>query len=444
MQGPGPPHRPQPKATPLPRLPALLAARLPFYYGWIIVACVCCAGFARQGPAVATLSIFISPMTAEFGWSRTAISGAVSLGGLLAAFGSPLLGPILDRRGARLMLCSAVLVTGTAVMALSQTSSLVMFYVLFCLARMTFAGPFELGIYGALANWFVERRPLATSIVTLAQMSGLVAMPLIAHVAMLHHGWRAGWLVVGAVVLVVGFVPNWLMMVRRPEDMGLVPDRRQTDNGADSRPAPPPEPAFTRAEAMRTPTFWLLSLFTALIFPVQAGVSLHQAPHLIERGLDPTVAATVISAFSLTSAISGLAFGVIARRLPTALLLALSGGLLGGGAGLMIGVLAAPHAYLAAVVFGLGMGGVLTILPVAWADYFGRSSFGAIRGAALTVQVLSQACGPVLSGVLRDWTGDYTLSLQCFAALGGLSILAALLTRTPAPPAASPSRPPAH
>ena len=74
-------------------------------------------------------------------------------------------------------------------------------------------------------------------------------------------------------------------------------------------------------------------------------------------------------------------------------------------------------AYLAAGLFGLGIGGIMTLLPVAWADYFGRESFGAIRGVALSVQVLAQAAGPLLSGVLRDWSGDYTLSLTVFGAL---------------------------
>ena len=97
-----------------PALPLLLNKRLPFFYGWVVLACVCCAGFARHGPAVATLSIFVEPMTREFGWSRTALSGAVSLGGIMAALASPLIGPVLDRRGARLVLCAAVLVTGVS------------------------------------------------------------------------------------------------------------------------------------------------------------------------------------------------------------------------------------------------------------------------------------------------------------------------------------------
>jgi cyanate permease len=71
------------------------------------------------------------------------------------------------------------------------------------------------------------------------------------------------------------------------------------------------------------------------------------------------------------------------------------------------------------------------MLPIAWADYFGRRSFGAIRGVALTVQVLAQAAGPLLSGVLRDRSGNYDLSLMCFAVLSGLALLAALMARPP-------------
>ncbi|HEX3537935.1 MAG TPA: MFS transporter, partial [Stellaceae bacterium] len=129
-----------------------------------MLACLCCAGFSRQGPAVATLSIFVEPLTREFGWSRTALSGAVSLGGLLAAIASPWIGPLLDRRGSRLVLCLAVLANGVLLLLLSLTPSLFVFYLLFCLARMNWASPFELGIYGALNNWFVARRTAAASV----------------------------------------------------------------------------------------------------------------------------------------------------------------------------------------------------------------------------------------------------------------------------------------
>lgn len=425
----------------LNRIPLFLVPRLPFFYGWVILACVCCASFARQGPAVATLSIFIDPMTSEFGWSRTAISGAVSLGGLLAAITSPYLGTVLDRHGARMMLMVAVFTTALSTALLSATQSLVMFYILFCYARMNFAGPFDLGIYGALNNWFVEKRGTATSVTTLFLMVGLIAMPLIAQAAIVLDGWRTGWLAVGATVLIIGFLPNWLLMVRRPEDVGLVPDgaqaaREGTGTSGNEHPTPTaePEPAFSRSEALRTPAFWLLSLFTALVYPIQAGVSLHQAPHLIERGIDPTIAATIVSTFSLFSAISGVGLGLLARRIPTKLSLCFVALCLGGSALLMIPIETPALGYVSAALFGIGIGGVITLLPIAWADYFGRKSFGAIRGVALSIQVIAQASGPLLSGVLRDMTGNYTLSLECFAALGLAASIAAILITAPKPP----------
>jgi len=407
-----------------PSLPHLLTARLPFFYGWVILGAVCCAGFSRAGGGVAILSIFVAPMTDHFGWSRTAISGAASVGGLLAALASPRLGRLLDRAGARLILSVAVLTTGLACMALSLTQSLAVFYLLYCVIRMNFAGPFDLGIYGAVNNWFVVRRTTANAIATTAQMVGLVILPLIAQAAIVWFGsWRAGWIAVGIAVFAVGFLPSVMLVVRAPEDLGLRPDGQA--------PQPLQERHFTRPQALRTRAFWLLALFTVFSYPVQAGVSLHQAAYLVERGLSPTVAATIVGAFSLASGCGSLGFGFLPRRLPIRYMLGAVGALQAVG---VLGLLAAtttPAFYLAAAVFGLGIGGLLMLPPVAWADYFGRRSFGAIRGVALTFQVLAQAAGPLLSGVLRDATGTYVLSLECFAILSVLAMIAALFARPP-------------
>lgn len=381
-----------------------------------MLACLCCAGFARQGPAVATLSIFVEPLIREFGWSRTALSGAVSVAGVMAALVAPPIGRILDRHGSRAVLSVAVLVNAAALALLSFTPSLLVFYLLYCIARMNWAAAFDLGIYGAISKWFVARRALATSIATMAQMAGLVAMPLIAQFAIVHHGWRAGWLALGAVTLVVGFLPVWLFLTKEPEQ----PAR-----------AGNPEPRYSRAEAVRTPAFWLLMLFTVLVYPVQAGVSLHQAPHLVERGLDATTAALIVGSFSFMSGVATFVVGFLPRRLPLRFVLAFVGVLLVAGVLLLKRVASPAEGYVAVSLFGLGIGGVLTLLPLAWADYFGRENYGAIRGLALSAQVLAQAAGPLISGLLRDFGGDYQLALSVFAVLSGLSVAAALAARAP-------------
>ena len=171
-------------------------------------------------------------------------------------------------------------------------------------------------------------------------MAGLVAMPLIAQLAMRGHGWRGGWLAIGVAVLAVGFVPVWLLMVRRPEDLGLLPDTPRPPPAPRSRataPAAHLEPSFSRRQAVRTPAFWLLLLYTVLVYPVQAGVSLHQAANLIERGIAPTIAATIVSLFSLMSAVASAACGLMPRSLPISYPMALSGVFLTVGTLAMIG-----------------------------------------------------------------------------------------------------------
>jgi MFS family permease len=337
----------------------------------------------------------------------------VSLAGVMAALVSPPLGRILDRHGSRAVLCAAVLTNAVALALLSFTPSLLVFYLLYCIARMNWATAFDLGIYGAINKWFVARRAFATSVATLAQMAGLVAMPLIAQFAIVHQGWRAGWLALGAVTLVVGFLPVLLFLKPPPPDADLPPGGTR-------------EPRFSRSEALRTPAFWLLMVYTVLVYPVQAGVSLHQAPHLVERGLDSTTAALIVSGFSLMSGAGTFACAFLPRWLPIRFLLAAVGLLLALGTLLLIHVASAAQGTLAASLFGM-----LTLLPLAWADYFGRANYGAIRGLALSAQVLAQAAGPLISGILRDVTGDYRLAFGCFVALSLLSMFAALAAKVP-------------
>lgn len=417
--------------------PDRLVARAPFFYGWVIVACAMCANFARQGSAVATLSIFAVPMSDEFGWSRTAFSGAVSLGGALGAIISPKVGVIVDRQGAGRVLAIGTLLIGVSALALAWTSSLIWFYVAFCIGRMAFAGPFEIAVTSAVANWFVRFRARAMSYTALAHSLGLTVLPIVAFVAIDLWDWRAGWLGIASLVLVIGVLPNALLMIQRPEDVGLRPysDRREgTDDDASTSGKDDLEVSYTRKEASRTPTFWLLIAFSMLIYPVQAGVSLHQAPHLIERGVSLAVAATAVSSFSFTAVIGGLVFGHLEGRMGIRWGLSASAALLASGTIVMLYVSGPATAYLSACTFGAGIGGLMTLLPVAWANSFGRRNIGAIRGITLPLQTVAQASGPLLSGVLYDTTGNYDTSLMVFCGSGFAAAMLALFIRPPKKP----------
>ena len=403
------------------RKPESFIRKTPFFYGWVIVGCTMSANFAKQGSSVAVLSIFAIPMCATFNWSMAEFSGAVTVGGLLGALISPKVGVIADRGGARQILVVGSLVIGLSLILLSQTQSLIWFYVAYCLGRMAFVGPFQIAVTSAVANWFIYLRGRAMSLAALAHSLGLAVFPVIAFAVIEFWDWRLGWLVIGVFVLLVGVLPNLILMVQRPEDIGLRPYTNIEDrvsNTLDERDYFDPERSFTRGEAVRTQTFWLLVAFSAFIFPVQAGVSLHQAPHLIDRGISMGYAAAAVSAFSLMSAIGGLVFGQLEARFGAMKSLLVAAVLMSIGAGIMLVVFDVWTAFLASCVFGAGIGGLLTLLPVAWANSFGRQNLGAIRGVTLPVQIIAQAVGPLMSGSLVDVTGDYEVSLILFTFFG--------------------------
>ena len=411
-----------------------LARRLPFFYGWVIVGCTMCSSVVRQTAAVATLSIFLVPMTDEFGWSRAGISGAVSLGGVLGALMAPLIGPLFDRHGSRALLVASAVAVSACCVALAGTQGLLWFYVAFSISRMMFSAPFEIGTTSAVTKWFVRRRARAMSLLIMSTGVGLTILPLVVAVAIAIAGWRAGWLTLAVVAIVLGVIPQWFLLVRRPEDIGLRPDGVAPDPqapGSEARAPTAEEVSFTRSRALRTPTLWLLMAYTLLVFPVQAGVSLHQAPHLIERGISPTIAATIVSTFSLAGVLSSLFFGHIGDRVSVRGALAASAALLALGAVTMRGVDGPLLGYASAVLFGAGIGGILTMIPVAWANYFGRAHFGAIRGITLPAQVGGQAMGPLAAGLLHDLTGSYASGLGAFAVLSLLAAGLALITRAP-------------
>lgn len=157
--------------------------------------------------AVATLSVFVVPMTEELGWSRGLFSGAVSLGGLCAALTSPLVGRWLDRYGSGMLIAASSVLTGILSIALSLVSNPLAFYFLYAPGRMIFSGPVELGLPTAISNWFIRRRPLALAIDSVAKGAGLSVMPLAVQFIISGWDWRTGWFSLGIITFALGGCP---------------------------------------------------------------------------------------------------------------------------------------------------------------------------------------------------------------------------------------------
>ena len=429
---------------------ARLAGRLPVYYGWVVFAIANLPSFgARPVASVAVLSVFLVPMTEEFGWSRGLFSVPVSLGAVCGVVMSPFAGRLIDRYGSGVILAGCSAVVGVCAMLLALVTQAWTYYAIYVPGRAVFSSPLELGTTTAISNWFIRRRPMALAWFGAVQGVGLGLLPLVAAMLIDAFDWRSAWVALGVFTLVTGILPPLLLMARRPEDMGLAPDPvRETENrgdaptrrgGLQTRPYPRREREtsvwrdtdYTVRQAVRTPAFWILAFFSMVGFMAQAGVSLHQTAHYVDAGVSHGQAALVATSFALGQIPGGMVWSVIGRRIPVRLMLSVSaiwvaGGVFGIGFteqlvwGILFGFL-----------FGAGVGGLHTLLRLAWADYYGRLHLGAIRGLTLPAQIGGQAIGPVVSGFMFDASGGYLLPFVIFGAAVGVSALLVLAAIPP-------------
>ena len=268
-----------------------------------------------------------------------------------------------------------------------------------------------------------------------------MAFPLIASVIIGVSGWREAWIVLGILVWAIALLPTGLLLVQQPEDVGLQPDGDAPNSeGERPHPNPPPpgegieraeEPAWTLREAMRTPALWMFATATGSVFLVQAGVNTHLAAYLRDQGLSASFAGFGISLNAAFLGLGSLFWGWLTERVPPRYVMAAIAVIVGGSSALFIIADSTIEVLTYSTLFGFGVGGLLSVPPVAYADYYGRRSLGVIRGVTEPLTSFGQAIGAVLAGVVFDLTESYELAFATFAILSGLAMLLVLFARPP-------------
>ena len=425
-----------------------LADGSPFFYGWWILGAAGTANFARNAAASLTISVFIYPLSEELGWSRTLIAGAAAAGGLAATFTSPIIGRMIDRYGARTVLTVSIVVLciSTFALAWSDVSLTVMgatipwvFYIAYGTGRVIFASPVQIGTSVVVSRWFIRMRGRTNGILGLSHSAGMVLFPLIASIVIAQSGWRDAWFVLSVVVFVVALLPVALLISEQPEDLGLRPDGDDVEEDTDgdgvsdgSKAVSEEEPNWTSRDAMRTPALWLLALATGMMFFMHAGSNTHAAAFFQDQGLGALTAGVSISLNAIFLGISSLVWGRIVERVPARFVMAGVALNLAIGAFLFTLTDTTLEALAFSAFFGFGLGGMLVVPPVAYADYFGRPALGTIRGITEPLTTLGQAVGVMIPGLIFDFVGASYLPFFVGAGFVGiLAMVASLLAVRP-------------
>ena len=415
-------------------LAARIATRTPFYYGWIVLFSAGSSQFVRNAASSLTLSVFIYPLSQELGWSRTLIAGSASAGGLLASGASPGVGWLVDRFGARAVLGASVFILGLSTISLAWATAPIAFYVAYGVGRVIFSSPVQIGASVVVSRWFIRMRGRAAGLLSLFHSLGMILFPVLGSLIILYRDYQTAWIVLGLLVWVIALLPVTMLIAETPESMGLWPDgedapsdsRYQGEGLSEAR-----DPVWSLTEAMRTRTLWLLAVGSGLLYVIQSGTNIHFVAYLRDQGLGQAVSASAIGIIAVMTAVGSVSWGWIVERLPIRVALPLVSGLMALTSALFVTADSNVEAFLFAGLFGFALGGLLVVPPVAFADYFGRRSLGAVRGVTEPFNSLGQAVGAVFSGMIFDATESYHAAFWSFAAIGVVTAVALSFARAP-------------
>ncbi len=407
--------------------------RLPFFYGWVVVA-VAFVTMALGVNARTAFSLFFPPILDEFGWERGVIAGAFSFGFLVSAILSPALGRLMDRRGPRVVMEMGVGLVAAGLLLAPLIHRPWHLYA--TLGVLVGGGSVCLAYTGQalyLPNWFVRRRGLAISVAFSGVGVGSIIMLPWLQGIIGRAGWRSACWTMG--LLVLGLLAPLNLLVRhRPEDLGLEPDgdRSARDSPAAARPANVVDAAWaavdwTLGRAMRTSRFWWIALGYGTGLFAWYAVQVHQTTYLVEIGFSSGHAAWALGFVSLAGIPGQIALGHLSDRVGREWVWTVGclGFALCYAALLVLGQAPTP-ALLAFMVAAQGMlgYGLTSVIGAIGAEIFQGPHYGTIFGTLMLAAIGGGAAGPWVTGALYDATGSYTLAFWICIACSTLSAVA--------------------
>jgi len=388
------------------------------YFGWRVVFAACLGVMAGFGSLfVYTFSVFVKPLSVQFGWGREAISAGFAVAAVTLGLASPLLGRLIDRFGPRRIILPCMTVYVSAVLSLSLLRwGIWQFYLTCFVLGAVGNGAAHLAYSRSISTWFNRRLGTALAFVMVGAGLGAMILPVVAQGVITHAGWRAAYASLGGLALLLGLPLSW----RYIRERGSV--ERKTESVTHA--------GVSWQHGLRSFPFWIVTAILFVSSISMNGAITHLSPLLTDRGLTTASAALCASLLGGSSLLGRIfvgwlldrffgphvAFAINAVTALGILLLARADGFATGA--------------LAAALIGIGAGGEAAITPYLLTRYFGLRSFSTLYGFTWTFYAAAGAIGPVILGRTFDLTGSYSSLLTLLAsALGIIALSNFLLPR---------------
>ena len=369
--------------------------------------------------------VFLTPLNAEFGWSRMSLSAAYAMGCFVSGTCAIIFGRICDRYGPREILTIGGVVFGAGFMLMSRLTSLWQLYLFYGFIVSMWPDSSSVLLLSTTARWFAKKRGMASGLVEIGSGLGIMLMPLVASYLISGYGWRYAYYIIG-IVAIACMVPLALTLRRDPSKKGLRPYGEH-----EVSPGQLGESGFTLQEAMRKKQLWMVAVILFLIFYCSDTLLIHLAPNAMDSGISS------INAASLISIIGGIS---IAGRV----VIAGTGDRTGFRRALVINfvIMLASLFWLYqadglwqlrlfVMVYGFAHGGFSALMAPLLAELFGTRVLSSLFGITIFFGTAGAGLGPIVAGRIYDVTNSYQSAflLMIIATIIGL-VLALLLKPT--------------
>jgi MFS family permease len=405
------------------------------FYGWKLVGVGTFLLTLMSVSVFQGLGTFLVALERQFGWSRTAMSGAFTLARGEGAVLGPLEGVLIDKFGSRRLILIGYTIMGLGFILLSTIQNLWQFYLAFIIITLGSGLGGWLAVISMINNWFNRQRSMAMATTMTGIHFGGFLVPVLA-LGVESHGFR--WTTLGIGVFMLVMIGPMVKVIRnRPEDMGLRPDgvtapiQAAAKTGAKPKDTQGEEEDFTVRQALRTSAFWILTIVHISSTISIVTLSLHLIPKLTDMGMSLSTAGLVVLAYTATALPSQLIAGAVADKLPKPPVL--FGFLSLQASGIM--VLAFTEdirmAFVFAILYGIGFGGRIPLLTAIRGEYFGRKAFATIMGLSQMPNNIAMMFAPLFAAYMFDTQGTYMVPFFIFSILNFLGAILVLWVRKP-------------
>ena len=389
------------------------ASRLPFFYGWIIVAVIIASGFIMMG-VNSTFGVFFNSLADEFNLTRASTSAILSIRMVFSAIACLLAGWAIDRYGPRKVFTVMGMFVGLSMVLTGLTTSSWQIYITYGLLMAFGAGAVYVVITATVLHWFNRKRGLAIGLTGVGGGIGIATISPTSASFIGSIGWRETMFLLGGL--------SWLIMLPAAQLLKKTPGEIGAFADGDPAPDMPQTATITETEPLNMRQLFLDINFWAVFFIwlfmafSMFFVMTHIVPHTVDIGFSEVEAATILSLSGIAQIIGRLFSGIISDRVNAKGIAIVSSALQFVAILSLIWIRELWMLYLYGFINGITFASFGTAITVLIGRIFTLSDIGKVLGILEVGIYVGGAIGPYLGGLIFDSSGSYNLAFIIMSA----------------------------